>query len=84
MKKEIHPKYGKSIITCACGNSFETGSTKENIKVDVCSACHPFFTGKQKMFDSAGRVEKFNRRYNLEQDTDDSDNEKGDTDNTEE
>lgn len=67
MKKGIHPKYGKAKVICACGNSFETQSTKELIRVEVCSACHPFFTGEQKIFDSAGRVEKFNRRYNLEQ-----------------
>ncbi|MDD2352293.1 MAG: 50S ribosomal protein L31 [Candidatus Caldatribacteriota bacterium] len=70
MKKEIHPKYGKSKVICACGNTFETQSTKEEIRVEVCSACHPFFTGKQKIFDSAGRVEKFNRRYNIEQESD--------------
>lgn len=73
MKKEIHPKYGKATVVCACGNSFETQSTKENIHVEVCSACHPFFTGKQKIFDSAGRVEKFNRRYNFEQESDETD-----------
>jgi large subunit ribosomal protein L31 len=65
MKKGIHPKYGKAKVICTCGNTFETQSTKEIIRVEVCSACHPFFTGKQKIFDSAGRVEKFNRRYNL-------------------
>jgi large subunit ribosomal protein L31 len=72
MKKGIHPKYGKAKVICACGNSFETQSTKELIRVEVCSACHPFFTGEQKIFDSAGRVEKFNRRYNLEQELEDS------------
>lgn len=65
MKKDIHPKYEKAIISCACGNSFETGSTKKNMKIEICSACHPFFTGKQKIFDTAGRVEKFNKKYNL-------------------
>ena len=65
MKKEIHPKYGKSIISCACGNSFETGSTKEKMKIEICSECHPFFTGKQKIVDTAGRVERFNKKYNL-------------------
>jgi len=65
MKKGIHPKYGKSTITCACGNTFETGSTKENMRVEICSACHPFFTGKQKIVDTAGRVERFNKKYNL-------------------
>jgi len=65
MRKDIHPKYGKSIISCACGNSFETGSTKKSMKIEICSACHPFFTGKQKIVDTAGRVERFNRKYNL-------------------
>ena len=73
MKKEIHPKYGKATMSCACGNSFETGSTKKNMKVEICSACHPFFTGKQKIIDTAGRVERFNRKYNLTND-EDSDN----------
>jgi len=73
MKKDIHPKYGKATISCACGNSFETGSTKKNMKVEICSACHPFFTGKQKIIDTAGRVERFNRKYNLSND-EDSDN----------
>ncbi len=73
MKKGIHPKYEKSIISCACGNSFETGSTKKNMKVEICSICHPFFTGKQKMIDTAGRVERFNKKYNLTND-EDSDN----------
>ena len=70
MKKEIHPKYEKATISCACGRSFETGSTKKNMKVEICSACHPFFTGKQKIIDTAGRVERFNRRYNLNNDED--------------
>jgi len=65
MRKDIHPKYGKSIISCACGNSFETGSTKESMRIEICSACHPFFTGKQRIVDTAGRVERFNRKYNL-------------------
>lgn len=73
MKKDIHPKYGKATMSCACGNSFETGSTKKNMKVEICSVCHPFFTGKQKMVDTAGRVERFNRKYKLTND-DDSDN----------
>ena len=59
MKDKIHPKYGKAIVTCACGNSFETGSTVENLEVEVCSACHPFYTGKQKFVDTAGRVDRF-------------------------
>ena len=73
MKKDIHPKYGKAIISCACGNSFETGSTKESMKIEICSACHPFFTGKQKIVDTAGRVERFNRKYKLSND-EESDN----------
>ncbi len=76
MKKGIHPKYGKAKVVCACGNTFETQSTKELIKVEVCSACHPFFTGEQKIFDSAGRVEKFNRRYKMEQEQDQEENNK--------
>ena len=64
MKKDIHPKYYKVKATCACGAEFDTGSTKENIRVDICSNCHPFFTGVQKIVDAAGRVEKFNRKYN--------------------
>jgi len=63
MKKKIHPKYVPCIITCACGNKIETRSTVEKISVDLCSQCHPFFTGKQKIVDSAGRVEKFLRKY---------------------
>lgn len=63
MKKEIHPKYyGKATVKCVCGNSFTVGSTKEKIEVEVCSACHPFFTGKEKVMDTAGRVEKFRAR----------------------
>ena len=59
MKKKIHPKYGKATVTCACGNTFETGSTVEKINVEICSACHPFYTGKQKYIDTAGRVDRF-------------------------
>ncbi|ACB86421.1 50S ribosomal protein L31 [Natranaerobius thermophilus] len=66
MKREIHPEYKKAKVVCACGNSFETGSTKEELKVEICSSCHPFFTGKQKLVDSGGRVEKFKRKYGLE------------------
>jgi len=73
MKKDIHPKYEKATISCACGNSFETGSTKKNMKVEICSACHPLFTGKQKIIDTAGRVERFNKKYKLTND-EDSDN----------
>ena len=64
VKQGIHPKYQQTTITCACGNVIKTGSTLENITVEICSACHPFFTGKQKLVDTGGRVEKFNRRFN--------------------
>lgn len=63
MKKGIHPEYKETIIICACGEVIHTRSTKQNIKVDICSKCHPFFTGKQKLVDSAGRVDRFKRRY---------------------
>lgn len=63
MKKDIHPEYKKSKITCICGNVIETRSTKDDIHVEICSACHPFFTGKQKLVDTAGRVERFHRKY---------------------
>ncbi len=63
MKGSIHPEYKKSVVTCICGNTFETRSTIGNIKVEICSACHPFFTGRQKLVDSAGRVERFNKKY---------------------
>jgi large subunit ribosomal protein L31 len=63
MKKEIHPKLGKTTIRCACGATFETLSTKEKIRVEICSQCNPFFTGKQKFLDSAGRIEKFEKKY---------------------
>jgi large subunit ribosomal protein L31 len=63
LKKNIHPEYVKSIVTCACGNTFETRSTKPQISVEICSACHPFFTGKQKFVDTEGRVDRFNRKY---------------------
>ena len=72
MKKDIHPKYEKAIMSCACGNSFETGSTKKMMKIEICSSCHPFFTGKQKIFDTTGRVEKFNKKYNLTNEEDNS------------
>ncbi len=67
MKDKIHPKYEKLTVTCACGNTFETSSTRGKINVEICSACHPFYTGKQKILDTAGRVEKFNRRYGKKQ-----------------
>ncbi len=63
MKKGIHPKYVETTITCACGNVIHTRSTVENLTVEICSKCHPFFTGKQKFVDSAGRVEKFRKKY---------------------
>ena len=65
MKQGIHPDYKQTTITCACGNVISTGSTLENITVEICSACHPFFTGKQKLVDAGGRVDKFNKRYGL-------------------
>ena len=65
MKKDIHPEYKVVEVTCACGNKFETQSTIDTIHVEVCSACHPFYTGRQKILDSAGRVERFNRKYGL-------------------
>ena len=66
MKQGIHPDYKQTTIRCACGNVIETGSTKENIVVDVCSKCHPFSTGKQKLVDTGGRVDRFKKRFNLD------------------
>lgn len=63
MKTGIHPKYEKTTITCACGASYEVGSTKKSIRVDVCAKCHPFFTGVQKIIDTGGRVERFRQKY---------------------
>jgi large subunit ribosomal protein L31 len=63
MKNDTHPKYYQTTVRCACGTEFVTGSTKENIRVEICSKCHPFFTGKQKLMDTAGRVERFRRKY---------------------
>lgn len=63
MKQNIHPDYHKTTITCACGNVIETGSTKKDIRVEICSKCHPFFTGKQKLIDTSGRVDMFKKRY---------------------
>jgi len=65
MKKGIHPKYELTTITCACGNVIETRSTVKNLQVEICSACHPFFTGKQKLVDTAGRIERFNKKYGI-------------------
>lgn len=63
MKKDIHPKYDETTIKCACGNEISVGSTRKDISVEICSACHPFFTGKQKLVDTAGRIERFRRKY---------------------
>ena len=63
MKDDIHPKYGPAAIRCACGNVIETRSTKSDITVDICSACHPLFTGRQKLIDTAGRIDKFQKKY---------------------
>ena len=65
MKKEIHPGFVECKVTCACGNTFTTKSNKSEIRVDICSECHPFFTGSEKIVDSAGRVDKFKKKYNL-------------------
>ena len=66
VKKDIHPNFVKTTITCHCGNVIETMSTKENIKVEICSKCHPFYTGKQKLVDTGGRVDRFKKRFNLD------------------
>lgn len=66
MKNGIHPKYEETTITCACGEVIHTRSTKQNIRVEICSKCHPFFTGRQKLVDTAGRVERFKKKYGLE------------------
>ena len=65
MKANIHPKYYEATVTCACGNTFTLGSTKPTLRVDVCSKCHPFFTGQQRILDTTGRVERFRRRFNI-------------------
>ena len=67
MRKGIHPEYKEATVTCACGHSFKTRSTVGDISVEICSACHPFYTGKQKLVDTAGRVEKYRRKYKLSQ-----------------
>ncbi len=67
MKKGIHPEYGEAVIRCACGETITTGSTKKEMRVEICSKCHPFFTGKQKFVDTGGRVDKFKKRFGLEQ-----------------
>ena len=66
MKEGIHPVYNKITATCACGNSFETASTQKAIRVEICSKCHPFFTGRQKLVDTGGRVDRFKKRFNLD------------------
>jgi large subunit ribosomal protein L31 len=63
MKEGIHPQYGEATVSCACGNSFKTRSTRAEISLEICSACHPFFTGKVKLVDTAGRIEKFQKKY---------------------
>lgn len=76
LKKGIHPEYKLGTVTCVCGNKFQTRSTIGDIHVEICSNCHPFFTGKQKLVDTAGRVEKYMRKYKLEQKKDDSESKK--------
>jgi len=68
MKANIHPKYTEVTVSCACGETFKTRSTKGDIRLEICSKCHPFFTGKQKLVDTAGRVERFHRRYGTRKD----------------
>ncbi|MBV9240760.1 MAG: 50S ribosomal protein L31 [Acidobacteria bacterium] len=63
MKQEIHPNYNEITVSCACGNTFQTRSTGGDLHIEICSDCHPFFTGKQKLVDTAGRVDRFNKRY---------------------
>ena len=66
MKENIHPKYEKTTSTCACGNVIEPGSTTKDIRVEICSKCHPFFTGKQKLVDTGGRVDRFKKRFGMD------------------
>ena len=66
MREGIHPQYEETTITCACGNVIKTRSTKKDIKVEICSKCHPFYTGKQKLVDTGGRVDRFKKRFNLD------------------
>lgn len=70
MKNGIHPEYKTVTVSCACGNTFETRTTVDSIHIEICSACHPFYTGKQKMLDAAGRVERFNKRYGVKETVD--------------
>jgi len=66
MKANIHPKYVEAVAKCACGESFVTGSTKKDLRVEICSKCHPFFTGKQKFIDAGGRIDRFRKRYGIQ------------------
>ena len=66
MRDGIHPNYQETTISCACGNVINTASTKKDIRVEICSKCHPFFTGKQKLVDTGGRVDRFNKRFNMD------------------
>jgi len=66
MKKDLHPELHNCSVTCACGNTFETKSVKEAIRVEICNECHPFFTGSERMVDTAGRIDKFKKRYNID------------------
>ena len=66
MKEGIHPNYNQTQVKCACGAVYETGSTKDGLRVDICSKCHPFFTGKQKLVDTGGRVDRFKKRFNMD------------------
>lgn len=68
MKPKIHPQYFDTTITCACGNVIKTRSTVKDIRVEICSSCHPFFTGRQKLVDTAGRIERFRKKYGLDKD----------------
>jgi large subunit ribosomal protein L31 len=71
MREGIHPDYSETVIRCACGNEVTIGSTVKDLHLEICSACHPFFTGKQKLLDTAGRIEKFNRKYSKKKSTSD-------------
>ncbi len=66
MQNDIHPEYKETTVVCACGNTFKVNSTTDELKVDVCSECHPFYTGKQKFVERGGRVEKFKKKYNMD------------------
>ncbi len=66
MKKDLHPAFQEATVVCACGNTFKTRSSQAELKVDVCSECHPFYTGKQKFVERGGRVEKFKKKYNID------------------